>query len=244
LMVDSTFEIGSAASGQISGKAFEKLIEVGGGRVAAASGQNKRKHDTAFETSKGRFLSQCSTASGETSVGVDDSASEAESEKESKARFSETSAGADVPVIFPKGVKVPSCFLCGISADAESPLCATEAMDGYGGLVPWPSYRKIFGEGEDGKKCVIGKTPKGCTCLISLNTFRVIGYKAKYGTCKQYKKQMTKKEGVEIHKNFLSSQKVWIENHNKNPNGKCGIKAKGELLLVHKKLVVEQVRIG
>ena len=167
LMVDSTFEIGSAASGQISGKAFEKLIEVGGGRVAAASGQ----------TRKGTFQSQCSTASGETSVHeVDDSASEAESEKGSKARFSETSAGADVPVIFPKGVKVPSCFLCGISADAESPLCATEAMDGYGGLVPWPSYRKIFGEGGE----VVAKTPKGCTCLISLNTFRLIGYKAKY----------------------------------------------------------------
>jgi hypothetical protein len=58
LMVDSTFEIGSAASGQISVKAFEKHIEVGGGRVAAASGQIR----------KGKFLSQCSpgtTASGE-----------------------------------------------------------------------------------------------------------------------------------------------------------------------------------
>ncbi len=32
-MVDSHLEIGSAASGQISAKAFEKHIEVGGGRV-------------------------------------------------------------------------------------------------------------------------------------------------------------------------------------------------------------------
>ena len=58
LMVDSTFEIGSAASGQISAKAFEKHIEVGGGRVAAASGQIR----------KGKCLSQRSTgttASGE-----------------------------------------------------------------------------------------------------------------------------------------------------------------------------------
>ena len=57
-MVDSTFEIGSAASGQISAKAFEKHIEVGGGRVAAASGQIR----------KGKCLSQRSTgttASGE-----------------------------------------------------------------------------------------------------------------------------------------------------------------------------------
>jgi len=144
LMVDSPLEIGSAASGQISAKAFEKHIEVGGGRVAAASGQKR----------KASLLSQCSTASGETRGDVDDSGSEAESEK--GARFSETSAGADVPVILRPGTKVPNCFLCDTSADAVSPLCATEAMDGHGGLIPWPSYRKIWEEDEDGNKCVVG----------------------------------------------------------------------------------------
>ena len=231
LMVDSPLEIGSAASGQISAKAFEKHIEVGGGRVAAASGQKR----------KATLLSQCSTASGETRGDVEDSVSEAESEKGSKARFSETSAGADVPVILRPGTKVPNCFLCDTSADAVSPLCATEAMDGHGGLIPWPSYRKIWEEDEDGNKCVVGKSPKGCICLICRNCFKTIGYTAKYKTTRLYKKEMRKKEGIEIHKNFLLSRKIWIDTHNKNPNA-TKIKSKGDLLLVHKKLVVEQSR--
>ena len=186
LMVDSPFEIVGGASGQISAKDFEKHIEVGGGRVAAASGQSR----------KGTFLSQCSTASGETRCGVEeveDSASEAESEKDSKAKCSEVSAGADLPVIFPAGQKVPSCFLCGLRADSQSPLSATEAMDGYGNFVPWPSYRKIYGQGEDGTQCAIGKMPKGCVCLMSLNCFRAIGYKAKYGSTSNYKKLIAKR---------------------------------------------------
>jgi hypothetical protein len=60
----------------------------------------------------------------------------------------------------------------------------------------------------------------------------------------KYKKLMAKKDGVEIHKNFLESQKLWIEQHNKNPNGKMGLKAKDELQLVHKSLQMESFRSG
>ena len=218
-MADSAVEVGSARP-----KDFENLVE-GSARAAAASGQIRR-------TSKG------SSASGQNSTTAPNdsdsaSASGAESEKGSAA-FSEkgSTVACDivVDIIFKPGSKIPTCFLCGVQANAPTPLKSGHDLDCFGGLHPWNGYSKVYAE--DGTT-VIGKTPKGCVCAISRNCYNAIGFNVKYGTTgggggskskkqsmSKYKKLMAKRDGIEIHTNFMASEKLWIEKHNKNPNGK------------------------
>ena len=109
----------------------------------------------------------------------------------------------------PGDKKIASCFLCGISANSHSPLVAGNDLDTFGGFVPWHSYTKV----RDTEGVVNGKQPSGSICKISRNRFHAIGYNVKYGTgssnkgLKEYKKLMAKKEGREVHANFLASQK-------------------------------------
>ena len=61
---------------------------------------------------------------------------------------------------------------------------------------------------------------------------------------KEYKKLMAKKEGREIHTNFLASQKM-IDNINNDVlrgHGKISLQDRGDLMEVHKTMQVEQVR--
>ena len=155
-----------------------------------------------------------------------------------------TAGGIVLPIIWISD-KIPQCFLCHVKAKASTPLNSGNDLDKYGGLVPWNSYRKV----KDAEKVVIGKTPKGKKCLICQNCFTAIAYDVKYGTgpsnrgMGNYKKLMAKKEGVDIHNNFLASQKKWIEQHNNEPQGhRMSLKSKEELLSVHRRLEIEKTR--
>ena len=201
-MTDSAFEVGRAQP-----KDFENLVE-GAGRAAAASGQIRR-------TSTG------SSASGQISITDapdSDSASDAESEKGSASVLSEkgstVACGIVLDIIFKPGSKIPTCFLCGVQANAPTPLKSGHDLDSFGGLHPWNSYSKVYAE-DSGE--LIGKTPKGCVCAISRNCYNAIGFNVKYGgggggsksrkqSMAKYKKLMAKKDGVEIHKNFRESE--------------------------------------
>ncbi len=232
-----------AASGQMSDTAFAvgstnpKEFEAGilpNPNARAAFCQTPRRNASAAS-------GQAIAASGQDQ----NSASDVESVGV-ESRASTNATCALVPIMWRPGEKVAQCFLCGIRSDAPSPLKSGHELDNYGGLVPWPSYTKVY----DDEDNLIGKTPKGKQCLISVNCFSAIGYDVKYGTgpskkgMDSYKKLMPKKEGVDIHTNFLASQKQWIQTHNTDGPSRMGLKRKEELTQVHKRLEVHHERKG
>ena len=133
--------------------------------------------------------------------------------------------------------KAPQCFLCKRLASSPSPLAGANRSDKWGGFVPWNSYTKVT---KNGGKIV--KRPKGKLCLISRNVFNKIGYTAKYGIKNKfaaYKKVMADKDGAEVHRNFLSSEKAWIELHKE---GVVQIRSGSRIDDVKRRLEVEDQR--
>jgi hypothetical protein len=224
LMVDATFEIGSAKP-----KDFERTLLEGGVRAAAASGQIRTSTGSSASAS-GRIPTEHDPASANSEV-------ESENLSEKGSLFSETATafGQNLPIVFSLAgthncPKIASCFLCGILANVQSPLTAGNDVDIFGGFVPWNSYTKV----RDNEGVVIGKTPSGTVCKISQNCFHAIWYNVKYGTgssnkgLKEYKKLMAKKEGREIHANFLASRKNDRQHQQRRPSWPWQIKPAGK----------------
>ena len=159
---------------------------------------------------------------------------------ESKA----STAGCNgMPVVWPESCQTsnagPVCFLCSCKATDKSPLASSFSTDAFGGAVPWQAYKKVRDDTGD----VIGKTPWGKSCRICRNVWNAIGFQVTYGSFKDYKATMAKKEGPEIHKKFLASRKEWLKEHNRDPR-KTRLKDKSQLKEIQRSLEVKKRRGG
>ena len=144
------------------------------------------------------------------------------------------------------------CFLCLSLASDPSPLNGATKDDQFGGHLPWNSYDKV--KDKNGK--TIAKIPKGLTCSPCINVFFGIGYNLKYCGGKKsltlYKNVMKTPAGIDIHKNFLGSCKVWFKQQNdeidvsgrtwKGRKKGSTMKSKEDLTKVHKVLETAKVR--
>ena len=101
-----------------------------------------------------------------TAQAVDDESDEGDART---AVNSET--GQFLSIVFPNGTG-PVCFLCRKSSQGKSFLKRSCPQDKHGGLVPWPSYRKVYND--DGH--ILGRTPRGNICLPSRTVYVAIGF--------------------------------------------------------------------
>ena len=108
----------------------------------------------------------------------------------------------------------PSCFMCSQKADSITPLVNSE------GYRPWTSYTRVK---QDGKIAV--RKPCGRICSICRHVYHAGGFATRHGSLANYKILMSKRDGKQLHAEFLAALKDWIRQHNEDP-GRTKLKSK------------------
>ena len=135
-----------------------------------------------------------------------------------------------LPIIMPSNP--PVCFMCSQRADAPSPLLSSK------GYRPWASHNKVI-HGPHSMAAVSFRKPAGRLCAICRNVYRAGGFGTRHVTLANYKKLMSKKDGKQLHADFLAALKEWIQQHNENPE-QTKLKSKRRLSDVQSSLTVER----
>ena len=118
-----------------------------------------------------------------------------------------TDTDGKLPVQFPDGYTIPTCFMCGTKSNEPSPLLSDK-----GALITWRSYKKHF-LGSDAPEPFCRK-PNGEKCRICVNVYGLTGFSAKHGTIEEYKKNVHARGNMTEHSEFIRQRKEWIKDHN------------------------------
>ena len=194
----------------------------GAARAASGRGVTASRQGLTVSGEDGAADDHCGTAFGQEpdfdGAGRDDD--------DTKSLASTDISLSELPICMPDDP--PRCFMCSQKADSITPLVSSK------GYRPWVSYTKVKQAGK-----VAFRKPCGRICSICRNVYHCGGFATRYGSLANYKILMSKKDGKQLHAEFLAALKDWIRQHNEDPE-RTKLKSKRRLLDAQRSLTVER----